>query len=79
MANGDAWREHMKGVLPWLVHWARCAGTMDFCPALSALVSLVQNIIFLTAHLFILLVPIDQQPGQVVELGRLTLCLWLPC
>jgi hypothetical protein len=30
--------EHMKGVLPWLVRWARqraCA--RDFCPALAAL------------------------------------------
>jgi hypothetical protein len=23
----------MRGVLTWLVHWARCAGTRDFCPA----------------------------------------------
>jgi hypothetical protein len=34
------------GVLPWLVHRARCAGTRDFCPALAALVSPVQNILF---------------------------------
>ncbi len=69
----------MKGVLPWLVHWARCAGTMDFCPALSALVSTVQNIIFLTAHFFTFLDLIAQQPGQAFVLGRLSLCLWLPC
>jgi hypothetical protein len=28
---------HWKGVCPWLVRWARHAGTRDFCPALSAL------------------------------------------
>ncbi len=27
---------HMKGVVPWLVLWARHAGTRYFCPALSA-------------------------------------------
>jgi hypothetical protein len=37
---------HMKGVLPWLVHWARCAGTRDFCPALDAQIGPVQNIFF---------------------------------
>jgi hypothetical protein len=44
----------------WLVRWPRHAGTIDFCPALAALVSPVQNIIFLTAHFFTLLVPIAQ-------------------
>jgi hypothetical protein len=34
----------MKGLLPWLVRWARRAGTRDFYPALAALVSPVQNI-----------------------------------
>jgi hypothetical protein len=43
---------HMKEVLPWLVCWACRAGTIAFCPALAALVSPVQNIIFLTAALF---------------------------
>jgi hypothetical protein len=51
----------MKGVLPWLVRWARHAATMEFCPA-----NKVQNIIFLTAHFFTILVPIAQQPVQVV-------------
>jgi hypothetical protein len=37
---------HMKGVLPWLVHWARCAATRDFCPALDAQSGPVQNIYF---------------------------------
>ncbi len=48
---------HFKGVLPWLVHLACRAGTIDFCPALAALGSPVQNIIFLTTHFFTLLVP----------------------
>ncbi len=63
----------MKGVLPWLVPWAGRSGTIDFCPALVDLVSPVQNIIYLTAHFFTLVVPIAQQPGQAVVLGRLSL------
>jgi len=39
----------MTGVLPWLVRWARRAGT-----GVAALVSPVQNIIFLTAYFFTL-------------------------
>jgi hypothetical protein len=50
-------------VLPWLVRWARRASTKDFCLALAALVSQLQNIIFLPLHFFTLLVPIIQQPG----------------
>jgi hypothetical protein len=65
----------IKGVLPWLVRWACRAGTRDFCPALAALVSPVQNITFFTALFFTILVPIAQQPGQAVVLGRLSLCL----
>jgi hypothetical protein len=52
---------------------------MDFCPVLAALLSPAQNIIFLAAHFFTLLVPIARQPGQVgqeVVPGRLSLCLW---
>jgi hypothetical protein len=47
----------MNGVpsSPWLVRWARHAGTIDF--ALAALVSPVQNIIFLTAHFFDIISP----------------------
>ncbi len=43
--NGDA-RVQMKGVLPWLVPWALCAGTRDVYPALAALASPVQNMFF---------------------------------
>jgi hypothetical protein len=46
-------RVQMKGILPWLVRWARHAGTRDFSPALAALVSPVQNIISL---LYIILI-----------------------
>ncbi len=35
-----------------------------------------QNIIFLIAHFFTLLVPFAQQPGKVVVQGRLSLCLY---
>jgi hypothetical protein len=42
----------MKGVLPWLVRWARRASIIDFCPDLPALVGPVQNIFFLTIHYF---------------------------
>jgi hypothetical protein len=26
----------MIGIPPWLVRWPRCAGSIDFCPALAA-------------------------------------------
>jgi hypothetical protein len=42
----------MKGVLPWLACWARRSGTRDFSRALAALISPVQNNIFLTARFF---------------------------
>ncbi len=42
-------RVHIKGVLTWLVRWARRAGTIDFCP------------FFLTVHYFTLFVLITQQ------------------
>jgi hypothetical protein len=65
----------MKGVLPWLVRWARRAGTRNFYLALAALVSPVQNIFFLTVHNFNLCVPIAQQAGKAVMLGRLCLSM----
>jgi hypothetical protein len=61
-----------------LVLWARLAGTRDFYPSFAALVGPVQNILFL-AHFITFCVPIAQQPGQAVVLGRLSLgiCLWI--
>ncbi len=71
-------RVQVKGVLPWLIHWACRAGTRDFCSALAALVSLVQNIFFLSAHYFnAFYVPIAQQAGPAAVLGRLSLNLTL--
>jgi hypothetical protein len=66
-------RVQMKGVLPWLVHWACRAGSRDFYPALAALVSLVKNIFFLTVHFVNLCVLIARQPGQAVVQDRLSL------
>ncbi len=68
-------RVQMKGVLYWLVCYTCRTGTIDFCLALAALVSPVQNIIFLTAHFSLYSVPIAQQPGQAGVLGHLSLCL----
>ncbi len=44
----------MKEVLPWLVRWARRAGTIAFCSALAALISPVKNttVFFFSAVLF---------------------------
>jgi hypothetical protein len=56
-----------------LVRLACCAGTRDFCSALAALVSPVQNIFFLTVYDYNSFVPIAQQAGQAVALGRLSL------
>jgi hypothetical protein len=61
----------MKGALPWLVSWAICAGTRNFCSALAALVGPVQNILFLTILYFSLFLFIAQQAGQAAVLGRL--------
>jgi hypothetical protein len=63
----------MKGVLPWLVCRTHCVGTGDFCPALAALVSPVQNICCLTIRYFNLCVPIAQQAWQAVVQGCLSL------
>jgi hypothetical protein len=51
----------------WLVRCPR-HDTTDFRPALAALVNPLQNIIFLTANVFTLLVPVAQ--------GPLSLSLW---
>jgi hypothetical protein len=50
--------------------------TRDFCPALAALVSPVQTIIFFTAHFYILLVSIARAHGQAVVLDGLSLFHW---
>jgi hypothetical protein len=47
----------MKGVLPWLVHWACHAGTIDFCPVLAALVGPVQKYFFSHCTLFKFIYP----------------------
>jgi hypothetical protein len=49
--------------------WARRAITRDFCSALAALVSPVQNILkyfFLNDHFFTIFFPIAQQAEQAV-------------
>ncbi len=66
---------HKKGVLPWLVHWARHAGTRDVCPALAALAGQVQKFLFLTVHYFTSLVRITQQPVVPRRLS-IYVCLW---
>jgi hypothetical protein len=63
----------MKGALLWLVRCACCASTRDFCSALAAQVSPVQNIFSLTVNYFSSFVPIAQQAGQAAVLGRLSL------
>jgi hypothetical protein len=70
-------RVQMKGVLPWLAHWALRAGTIDFCPALAALVCYVQNIVFLALHYFNSFVPIAQQARKAIVPGHLSLNMWL--
>ncbi len=78
--RGDPWRllklrhmgtqgVHMKGVLPWLVNWARCTGNRDFCPALTALVSPVQNIFFLSEVRYAVLYLVNFYPSSS-KLGR---------
>jgi hypothetical protein len=52
---------------------AHCVATRDFCCALAALVSPVQNICCLTIRYFNLCVPIAQQDGQAVVQGCLSL------
>ncbi len=74
-------RVQMKGLLPWLVRSARCAGTRDFCPALAALVGLVQKkFSHRTLLYFTSFVSIAQQAGQAVLPGRLSLnmCICVP-
>ncbi len=62
----------MKGVC--------CSGTREFCPALAAQCSRrpSSKYFFFTVPYFNSSVPIAQQAGQAVVLGRLSLsmCLW---
>jgi hypothetical protein len=67
----------LKEVLAWLVRWACRAGTRNFCSALAALLGPVQKIFTLTLHYFHSFVPIVQQAGQAVVLGRLSLSMCL--
>ncbi len=48
-----------------LVSFAGRAGTQEFCSALAALVSSVENICFLTVHYFNSFVPIAQQTRRL--------------
>jgi hypothetical protein len=61
-------RVQMKGILPWLVPWARRAGTRDFYPDFAALVSPVQNI-FPNHALFQFMCPHHKQPSQDSRAG----------
>ncbi len=62
--NGDSKKTNDRGPHR-MACWTCRAGTIDFSPALAALVSPVQNI-FSTRP----------QPGQADALGRLSLCFW---
>jgi hypothetical protein len=61
----------------WLVHWARCKGTRDFCPALVA--KITKYAFSHRIHYFSSFVPIAHKAGQAVVLGHLSpnICLWL--
>ncbi len=57
------------GIFVFLHHIGRAsrASTKDFCPALAALVSTVQNIFFLAAHYLNSFVALAQQTGSPVS------------
>ncbi len=76
-ANGDSWSiyERVPSLVGSLGTWSHRAGTIGFGPALAALVSSGQNIVFLTARFFTLLVPIPQQSGQAVVQSCWVTCL----
>jgi hypothetical protein len=66
----------MKGVLSWLVRWARqraCARV--FCPALAVLQPVKK--VFSSSDYFTSFVPIAQQAGQAVVPRRLSLNMCL--
>ncbi len=66
----------MKGFLPWWVRWDCRAGTRYFCSALAALVSPVQNDVFLTVHYFDSFYPSPSKVGmQPCWVACLFLCV----
>jgi hypothetical protein len=67
----------MKGVLRWLVRWARHTGTRDFYPAMAALVNPVQKDFFPHRTLIQFVCPYHPAPGQAVVQGRLFLNVFL--
>ncbi len=73
--NWGKWGQgfHMKVVLLWYVRWVFLAGTRDFYSARSALVGPVKHIFSLTVLYFNSFVPITQQSGHEVVMGRLSL------
>jgi hypothetical protein len=66
----------MKGVLPWLVRWAYCANTRDFCPAMAAKSAQLKKI-FPYHTLFQFICPHRTATWQAVVLGRLSLSMYL--
>jgi hypothetical protein len=67
----------MKGVLPWLVRWARRASTRNFYTTLAALACAVTHIFFSLPTVSINVSPIAHQSGQAVVQGRLSLNVFL--
>jgi hypothetical protein len=59
----------MEGALLWLVCWARRASIRYFYPALAALVSSVQSIVFFAIHYFNFYVHIAQLPDHLSVQG----------
>jgi hypothetical protein len=60
----------MKGVLAWLVRWARRADTRDFFPSLADLVSPGQNIFCSPYTIYTISIYVSQSPSN---LGRQSL------
>ncbi len=74
--NGDSRSTYeMPWLIGWLVGFVMPVRTIALRPALAALAGPVLNIISSPQHFFTLLVPIAQQRGLAVVLGRLSLCL----
>jgi len=71
-ANGDSVSTYKRG--PWLVCWARCAGTSDFGPIKAALVGPVQKKISspYTISLYLFL-----SPSKLGRQSCRVACLWI--